>query len=140
MAKDGIIIYSSQTGFTKRYAEYMAEELDYDIKPVRKANLFRVSCYPVVIYGGGLHHNRIDGIRGLVEGSEYLGDQTRLFPVVWRTRTPSPAAPWPRRLSSIARSVTRDASSRAATELPWPLRTASVLSRTASIPMHARRS
>lgn len=76
MAKDGIIIYSSQTGFTKRYAEYMAEELDYDIKPVRKANLFRVSCYPVVIYGGGLHHNRIDGIRGLVEGSEYLGDQT----------------------------------------------------------------
>lgn len=76
MAKDGIIIYSSRTGFTKRYAEYLAEQLNYDIKPVQKANLFRVSCYPVVIYGGGLHHNRIDGIKGLVEGSEYLGDQT----------------------------------------------------------------
>lgn len=76
MAKDGIIIYSSQTGYTKRYAEFLAEQLNYDIKPVRKANLFRVSCYPVVIYGGGLHHNRIDGIRGLVDGYEYLGDQT----------------------------------------------------------------
>ena len=76
MAKDGIIVYSSRTGFTKRYAEYLAEELNYDIKPAQKANLFRVSCYPVVIYGGGLHHNKIDGIQGLIDGNEYLGDQT----------------------------------------------------------------
>ncbi len=76
MAKDGIIIYSSQTGYSKRYAEYLAETLNYDIKPVRKANLFRVSCYPVVIYGGGLHHNKIEGIKGLIDGYEYLGDQT----------------------------------------------------------------
>ena len=76
MAKDGIIVYSSRTGFTKRYAEYLAKQLDYDVKPVKKANLFRVSCYPVVIYGGGLHHNKIDGIKGLIDGSEYLGDQT----------------------------------------------------------------
>ena len=76
MAKDGIIVYTSRTGFTQRYAEYLAEELNYDIKPARKANLFRVSCYPVVIYGGGLHHNKIDGIQGLIDGNEYLGDQT----------------------------------------------------------------
>ena len=73
MAKDGIIVYTSRTGFTQRYAEYLAEELNYDIKPARKANLFRVSCYPVVIYGGGLHHNKIDGIQGLIDGNEYLG-------------------------------------------------------------------
>lgn len=76
MAKDGIIIYKTQTGFTRRYAEYLAEQLNYDIKPVNKANLFRVSCYPVVIYGGGLHHNKIDGIGGLLEGLEYLGEQS----------------------------------------------------------------
>lgn len=78
MAKDGIILYSSQTDYTRRYAEYLAEQLDYDIKPVRKANLFRVSCYPVVVYGGGLHHNKIDGIRGLIDGFEYLGDQSMI--------------------------------------------------------------
>ncbi len=78
MAKDGIIVYSSTTGYTKRYAEYLAESLNYDIKPIRKANLFRISCYPVIVYGGGLHHNRIDGIKGLFDGYEYLGDQSLL--------------------------------------------------------------
>ena len=79
MAKEGIIIYSSQTGFTKRYAELMAEQLNFDIKPIQKANLFRVSCYPVIMYGGGLHHNRIDAIKGLMDGFEYLGDQSMII-------------------------------------------------------------
>ena len=76
MAKDGIVLYSSKTGYSKRYAEYLAEELDYTLKPIQKANLFNVSCYPVVIYGGGLKHNRIDGLRGIIDGFKYLGDQT----------------------------------------------------------------
>lgn len=78
MAKDGIILYSSQTDYARRYAEYLAEQLNYDIKPVRKANLFKVSTYPVVVYGGGLHHNKIDGIKGLIDGFEYLGDQSMI--------------------------------------------------------------
>jgi hypothetical protein len=73
--KEGIVLYSSKTGYTKRYAEYLAEQLGYDIKPLHKANLFNVSCYPTVIYGGGLHHNRIDGIQGVVEGFKYFGEQ-----------------------------------------------------------------
>ena len=76
MAKEGIVLYTTRTGYSKKYAEYLAEELDYTIKPIQKANLFNVSCYPVVIYGGGLKHNRIDGIKGITEGFEYLGDQT----------------------------------------------------------------
>ena len=60
--KEGIVLYSSRTGYSKRYAEHIAQELDYAIKPIQKANLFQVSCYPTVIFGGGLHHNRIDGI------------------------------------------------------------------------------
>ena len=79
MAKDGIVLYSSRTGYSKRYAEYLAEELDYAIKPIQKANLFAVSCYPVVIFGGGLHHNRIDGVMGITEGFKYFGEQTVLL-------------------------------------------------------------
>ena len=76
MAKDGIVLYSTRTGYSRRYAEYIAQQLDYVVKPLKKANLFNVSCYPVVIYGGGLHHNRIDGIRGIIEGFKYFGEQT----------------------------------------------------------------
>lgn len=75
MAKDGIILYNSVTGYTKRYAEYLAEQLDYQIKPIQKANLFNVSTYPTIIFGGPLHHNRIEGIKGIVEGSSYFADQ-----------------------------------------------------------------
>ena len=75
MAKKGIVIYSSRTGYTKRYAEYLAKELNYAIKPLKHANLFAVSCYPTVIYGGGLHHNRIDGIDGIINGIDYFGEQ-----------------------------------------------------------------
>ena len=56
MAKDGIVLYNSFTGYTKRYAEYLAETLDYAIKPIQKANLFNVSTYPTIIFGGPLHH------------------------------------------------------------------------------------
>lgn len=74
-SKEGIVLYTSRTGYTKRYAEYLAKELGYAIKPLHKANLFNVSCYPTIIYGGGLHHNNIDGIKGIIEGSKYFGDQ-----------------------------------------------------------------
>ena len=75
MAKDGIVLYNSFTGYTKRYAEYLAETLDYAIKPIQKANLFNVSTYPTIIFGGPLHHNRIEGISGIIEGCSYFGEQ-----------------------------------------------------------------
>lgn len=74
-SKEGIVLYSSRTGYTQRYAEHIAKELGYDIKPIQKANLFKVSCYPTVIFGGGLHHNNIDGIKGIHEGFKYFGEQ-----------------------------------------------------------------
>lgn len=77
--KEGIVLYSSRTGYTKRYAEYLAEELGYTIKPLQKANLFNVSCYPTIIFGGGLHHNNIDGIKGIQEGFKYFGDQNLIL-------------------------------------------------------------
>lgn len=79
VSKEGIVLYTSRTGYTKRYAEYIAQELGYAIKPIQKANLFNVSCYPTIIYGGGLHHNNIDGIKGITEGFNYLGEQNLIL-------------------------------------------------------------
>ncbi len=79
MAKNGIVLYNSFTGYTKRYAEYLAETLDYAIKPIQKANLFNVSTYPTIIFGGPLHHNRIEGIRGIIDGCSYFGEQNLII-------------------------------------------------------------
>ena len=75
LQKNGIVLYASRTGYTKRYAEYLAKELDYAVKPLQKANMFAVSCYQTIIFGGGLPHNNIDGIQGIAEGLKYFGEQ-----------------------------------------------------------------
>lgn len=50
-----MIIYSSQTGFTKRYAEWIAKELDGEILPLKEAKNKPDSYFEVfdaIVYGG----------------------------------------------------------------------------------------
>lgn len=50
-----IIVYSSQTGFTQRYACWMAEELDADLvtlEEAKKQNDQYFADYDAIIYGG----------------------------------------------------------------------------------------
>ena len=47
-----VIIYASQTGFTKQYAEWIREKVSCDcvkLKDVKKLNL---SDYDTIVYGG----------------------------------------------------------------------------------------
>ena len=57
-----IIVYSSQTGFTKRYAEWLAEKLNADImtiKDARKKDDKYFEPYDAIIYGGWLAVEKI---------------------------------------------------------------------------------
>ncbi len=47
-----IVIYNSQTGFTKRYAEWIAEEANADCFSLVEAKKRNVDEYDVIIYGG----------------------------------------------------------------------------------------
>ena len=50
-----IIVYTSQTGFTKRYAEWMAEELGAELvtlEEAKKQNDRYFADYDAIIYGG----------------------------------------------------------------------------------------
>jgi len=56
------VIYKSKTGFSKKYAEWIAEELSADILEASKANVDMFSNYDTVIYGGGLYAVGINGV------------------------------------------------------------------------------
>ena len=56
-----LVIYKSQTGFTEKYAKWIASELSADLKQSREVNKVIFKDYDVVIYGGSLH---AVGIRG----------------------------------------------------------------------------
>ncbi len=61
-----VVIYKSKTGFTKKYAEWIAEELSADIFNASKVNINTLNKYDTIIYGGSLYAVGIIGI-GLIK-------------------------------------------------------------------------
>lgn len=62
---NAIVVYASLTGFTRRYAEWMAEELDCKAVPVEEADGIDASDFDVVVYGGWLHAGGLVGKKWL---------------------------------------------------------------------------
>ena len=57
-----IVIYKSKTGFTKRYAEFITEDLDAEIYELHEIKIEDIDKYDTIIYGGGLYAGCINGI------------------------------------------------------------------------------
>jgi menaquinone-dependent protoporphyrinogen IX oxidase len=57
-----IVIYRSTSGFTKKYAEWIAQECQADLFDAKKIDADKLVEYDVVIFGGSLH---VVGISGL---------------------------------------------------------------------------
>ena len=52
MGKDTVVIYNSQTGFTKRYAEWISEALECECVELRGADKLDFEQYRTIIFGG----------------------------------------------------------------------------------------
>lgn len=57
-----VILYQSKYGSTKKYAEWLAEELAGDLLETKKATAEQIAQYDVVILGGGIYASGIAGI------------------------------------------------------------------------------
>lgn len=82
-----LVIYSSKTGFVRKYAEWIAEELRADLFPVERTHKSIFRSYDTIIYGGGLYAGGIKGI-GLIKKS--LSDLEGKKVIVFA----SGASPW----------------------------------------------
>ena len=60
MASNVILLYSSKTGFTQRYAELIGKELDCPVRPWSDAPA-DLSQYSAVVFGSRLHAGSFDG-------------------------------------------------------------------------------
>lgn len=75
-----IVVYKSKYGYTKKYAEWIAESLGCDIK--ENAYLADIMGYDAVICGGGIYAGRINGVKLIVKNLEKLsGKKLVLFAV-----------------------------------------------------------
>lgn len=59
---NAIVIYKTKYGATQKYAEWIAEELNCEIKNVKDVKIDEISTYDTIIYGGGLYAEVIDGV------------------------------------------------------------------------------
>lgn len=60
-----IIMYTSTTGFTKKYAEWIAKDLGADLVEARSLRPETLQDYDTIIYGGSFHAVGIRGIKEL---------------------------------------------------------------------------
>jgi hypothetical protein len=61
--KTVLLVYKSNTGFTKKYAQWIQEELNCTTIELKDAHISEVSKYDIIIFGGGIHANKINGIK-----------------------------------------------------------------------------
>ena len=54
-----LVLYYSKTGFTQRYAEWIAEETDADCEPFDHRDGVRFGDYDAVLFGSSVHAGSI---------------------------------------------------------------------------------
>lgn len=72
-----IIVYKSKTGFTRRYAEWIARETGYELLDFKKASLSALAEYDRIVFGSRLFAGTVDGLKKFKETCR--GKQLVLF-------------------------------------------------------------
>lgn len=80
--KKTIVLYKSEYGYTKTYAEMIAEELNCEIREAANLSVDRMKDYDTIIYGGGLY---VSGINGISQIKKNFQDIQEKHLVVWAT-------------------------------------------------------
>jgi len=70
-----VVIYKSISGFTKKYAEWIAEELEADLLRLEKNDIDILLKYDIIIYGGSLHAVGISGVNIIKNNLSKLRDK-----------------------------------------------------------------
>ena len=59
---NGVILYQSKYGATKRYADWLSEEIGFKCIETRKADINEIITYDTIVLGGGIYASGIAGL------------------------------------------------------------------------------
>ena len=71
-----IVLYRSKTGFSKRYAEWIAEDLACECRPIKGVRLNDLNEFGLVIYGAGIYSGMIAGAGRIKHWMEQTPNKT----------------------------------------------------------------
>ena len=75
MRKDTIVIYNSQTGFTKKYAQWISEDLECECVEFSEANKMNLEQYETIIFGGWACAGEISKIKWFKNNMKKWGNK-----------------------------------------------------------------
>ncbi len=70
-----VVVYRSISGFTKKYAEWIAQECKADLFEASTISSEKLSEYSLIIFGGSLHAVGINGLKLIKESLPKLTDK-----------------------------------------------------------------
>lgn len=76
-----IIVYSSQTGFTEKYAKWLSEALGCDALPIKQAKKIDILAYDAIIYGGWFCAGSVKNIKWVLNKIPTLANNSKKFVV-----------------------------------------------------------
>lgn len=75
-----IVIYKSKYGSTKKYAQWIAKEIEADIKDAKNVKATELLDYDTIVYGGGLYAEVINGVHLITKNLDILKNKkTAIF-------------------------------------------------------------
>lgn len=84
-----LVLYESKTGYTRRYAEWISEEVKGDLLTLKEATLGRVRAADLLIFGGNIRGSIISGQEKMMRLAQKAGGKkTFYFGVGMRPVTP----------------------------------------------------
>lgn len=73
--KSILIVYKTKTGFTKKYADWINETIESQTITLDEINNIDMTKYNIIIYGGGIHAGRIQGLKNFKNKIINLNDK-----------------------------------------------------------------
>lgn len=73
--KNIIVIYESKYGYTKRYAEWIAQALSCPVFEKKSVTTSALEKADTIIYGGGLYAGGVSGIKLLIENWSLIANK-----------------------------------------------------------------
>ena len=70
-----VVVYESKYGSTKKYAQWIAEEIKADLFEKSKMDIPKLKEYDTIVYGGGLYASGIAGVSIIVKNYEKIKDK-----------------------------------------------------------------
>ena len=70
-----VVVYKSRYGSTKKYAQWISEEIKADLFDKSKIDISKLKEYDTIVYGGGLYASGISGVSMIINNYEKLKDK-----------------------------------------------------------------